>query len=101
MGDKIKNPDSWNGIIPIGDNSYVVTTNLYYAIAEKRVYTKGKKIGEEYWYLTHYFSTLEALYKGILEVKVKLYPDALSNLETLIRLKNEISELEVVKREND
>lgn len=70
----------------LNDKYYLDTDSLNYILLERKVYEKGKNIGEEYFVNVGYYGKLEHLYMSLIEKEIKDDLGLIENISKVVEL---------------
>ena len=76
----------------LNDKYYIDSDAHCLILYEKKIYTNGKKKGEEYYDVIGYYGKLSHIYKAIIEREIRCDLELLSNIEKIVKLIDEIKE---------
>lgn len=76
-------------------DGYFITADKYeYVLNETKIYEEGKNIGKGYTNAIGYYSTLQGVLKGFMQMQLKM-----SEIRTITELNKRINELEKIMTE--
>lgn len=79
-------------MIKLTDEYYLDTDSCNYILMKKSIVQKedSKNYGSESFKNVAYYGTIESLYSGLIERKLKENIEILNNIEKIIEIKNEL-----------